>query len=337
MIASNDDKLLPVRERFTLVRAPRDERLDDFATDVRAGLTATPKRLSAKWLYDDLGSVLFEAICALPEYYLTRTEAEILDRYADEMVAAVGSPFELVEFGSGNARKTRTLIGAALRAQDRLTYRPIDISTSALEASAESLVAEYERLDVVAYADDYTALLASERLRTDRRVLALFLGSNIGNYEPHAARALLGAMSASFKPGDRLLLGADRKKDAVTLERAYDDPTGVTAAFDKNVLARINRELGGAFDLDAFSFSARYDGARGAVDSLLVARRGMTVPIAALGIDVTMRAYETIHTESSYKFGPSDVERLAEDSGFRVARAWSDPAERYAVSLLVVR
>jgi uncharacterized SAM-dependent methyltransferase len=168
-------------------------------------------------------------------------------------------------------------------------------------------------------------------------VLSLFLGSNIGNYEPQDAVALLRAMSASFKPGDGLLLGTDLKKESAILERAYNDPTGVTAAFDKNVLARINRELGGSFDLDAFSFAARYDAMRGSVDSYLIAQRGMTVPIADLGLDVRFSVAETIHTESSYKFAPGDIEALATKSGFRVARMWTDDARRFAVSLLVIR
>ncbi len=187
-----------------------------------------------------------------------------------------------------------------------------------------------------AHASDYVATLASGALRTDERVLALFLGSNIGNYDPDAGRTLLRAMAASFKPGDALLLGTDLKKDPAILELAYNDPTGVTAAFDKNLLARINRELGGHFDLDAFEHVARYDAIRGCVDSFLVARRGMTVAIDALGIDVRLRAAEAIHTESSYKFDEADVARLAAASGFRVAERFTDDGNRFAVSLLVI-
>ncbi len=308
-----------------------------FADDVRAGLTAEKKYLAPKYFYDALGSALFEAICELPEYYLTRAETEILERYAPEMVAAVDGPLELVEFGSGSARKTRLLVGAALDAQSALDYHPIDISESALVASANALTGEFERLRVAAYASDYVEVLAGARLRTSKRVLALFLGSNIGNYEPDEAVSLLSAMSASFKPGDALLLGADLKKETATLERAYNDAAGVTAAFDKNVLARINRELGGRFDLDAFSFAARYDAVRGSVDSYLVALRGMTVPIEGLGLHVRLSAAETIHTESSFKFDSRDIEVLAERSGFRVVRSWTDEERRFAVSLLVIR
>jgi L-histidine Nalpha-methyltransferase len=336
MIIPVRDDLTPVGERFHLYRAPEPATAADFAQDVRAGLTVARKHLSPKYFYDDLGSALFEAICELPEYYLTRAEAEILDANADEMIAALPGPIELVEFGSGSARKTRLLIGAAIDAQGSLDYHPIDISPNALIVSSAGLVAEYPALTVKAFASDYVEVLASARLRTNKRVLALFLGSNIGNYEPPAATRLLRAMSASFKPGDGLLLGTDLKKDPAVLERAYNDPTGVTAAFDKNVLGRINRELGGHFDLDAFAHAARYDGRRGVVESFLVAGRGMRVPIDDAGIDVVLRAAETIHTESSYKFDAVDIERLAIAGGFRVERTWTDDGRRFAVSLLVI-
>jgi len=336
MIVPEREEMTPVDERFFLYRAPERATVADFAADVRAGLTASPKTLSPKYFYDDLGSALFEAICELPEYYLTRTEAHILETYANEMLAALRGPVELVEFGSGSARKTRLLIGAAIDAQGSVEYHPIDISPSALIASSVSLVGEYPELTVKAFASDYFEVLESARLRTSKRVLALFLGSNIGNYEPAAASRLLRAMSASFKPGDGLLLGTDLKKHASTLERAYNDPTGVTAAFDKNVLGRINRELGGHFDLDAFEHVARYDARRGVVESFLVARRGMRVAIDGVGISVGLNASETIHTESSYKFDAADIATLAAASGFRVARTWTDDQNRFAVSLLVI-
>ncbi len=336
MIVPHHDELLPVSDRFALYRAPEGKNVDSFGDDVRAGLGAARKHLMPKYFYDELGSALFEAICALPEYDLTRTEADILERFAPEMLAALREPVEIVEFGSGSARKTRALLAAALARQARVSYHPIDISPSALLASSAALVAEYERLDVTAYASDYFEVLASARLSTAGRVLALFLGSNIGNYDPAGAKGLLRAIAAAFKPGDGLLLGTDLKKDAAALELAYNDPTGVTAAFNKNLLARINRELGGHFDLDAFEHVARYDAERGAVDSFLWAQRGMTVAIDALGMDVRLSAAETIHTESSYKFNERDIERMAAGAGFRVAQRWTDDAKRFAVSLLII-
>jgi dimethylhistidine N-methyltransferase len=336
MIIQSNELLTEAGERFYLYRAPATAAVANFAQDVHDGLSAYPKHLSPRYFYDAIGSALFEAICELPEYYLTRTETDILGRYAREMIAALRGPIELVEFGSGSARKTRSLIGAALEAQPELEYHPIDISASALVASAISLVGEYPGLTVKAFASDYFDVLASARLSTSKRVLALFLGSNIGNYEPPAAVGLLRAMSGAFKPGDGLLIGYDLKKDAAELELAYNDPTGVTAAFDKNVLARINRELGGHFDLDAFEHVARYDARRGAIDSFLTARRGMTVAIDDIALDVSLRVAETIHTESSYKFDFEDIARLAANSGFRVARSWTDDLKRFALSLLII-
>jgi len=330
------DQLTPIGERFLLYRAPQPEQVAWFADDVRAGLGTSRKRLSPRYFYDDLGSALFEAITFLPEYYLTRAETEILERHAGEMLDAAGVPLELVEFGSGSARKTRILIGAALARQARVDYHPIDISSSALIDSSAALVAEYEGLHVTAYATDYFELLESARLRTSKRVLALFMGSNVGNYEPHEADKLLRAMSASFKPGDGLLLGTDLKKTAGILEAAYGDPTGVTAAFNKNLLGRINRELGGHFDLDAFDHIAHYDLLRGSVDSFLAARHQQTVTIDALDMVVHFDAAERIHTESSYKFDAGDVARMAARSGFRVAGRWTDELERFAVSLLEI-
>jgi L-histidine N-alpha-methyltransferase len=330
------DQLTTIDERFLLYRAPVVEQTETFADDVRAGLGAAQKHLSPKYFYDALGSALFEAITQLPEYYLTRMETEILQCFAGEMLGALDGPVELVEFGSGSAQKTRILIGEALERQTRVEYHPIDISGTALVQSVSALVTEYARLHVTAYASDYFEVLTSARLRTSKRVLALFLGSNVGNYEPERAEALLSAMSASFKPGDGLLLGTDLKKDAAILEHAYNDPTGVTAAFDKNLLGRINRELGGHFDLDAFEHVARYDARRGAVDSFLVSQRGQIVAIDALESSVGFRTAESIHTESSYKFARADLASLAARSGFRVLRSWTDPLERYAVSLFVI-
>ncbi len=336
MIVPERDQLVPVGERLLLYRAPAPLQAATFADDVRSGFTAPHKHLPPKYFYDELGSALFEAICRLPEYYLTRAETEILELHASEMLATLDAPLEMVEFGSGSGRKTRLLIDAALQRQFALDYHPIDISPSALIDSSTALVGEYSRLNVSAYASDYVEVLASARLRTSQRVLSLFLGSNVGNFEPHDAVALLRAMSASFKPGDALLLGTDLKKDAATLELAYNDAAGVTAAFDLNLLGRINRELGGNFDLSAFRHVARYDEARGVVESFLVSERGQRVPIEALGIDVHFAPGERIHTESSYKFSASDVLALAEKAGFRVERRWTDSLERFAVSLLVI-
>lgn len=336
MMLSARSEPLEVQERLWLYRAPESARAHTFAEDVRAGLARAPKRLLPKYLYDDLGSELFEAICLLPEYYLTRAETEILGRDAGAMLDAFGHPLELIELGSGSASKTRLLIAQALRRQERLIYHPIDISSGALIASATRLIADFEGLVVKAHANDYFNVLASGALDTTDRILALFMGSNIGNYEPAQAAALLRALAGALRPGDGLLLGADLKKDPAILERAYDDSIGLTAAFNKNLLARINRELGGTFDPTLFEHVAHYDAGKGSVDSFLVSQRSQTVAIAGLDIAVRFALGEAIFTESSYKFSPEDIAQIGARAGFTVRGTWSDAERRFCVWLLVV-
>ncbi len=322
-------------ERLRLVWASHPTQATAFGEDVRAGLGAPRKTLPSKYFYDAIGSALFETITLLPEYYPTRTEAEILREYGGEIVRSLGNPIEFLELGGGSAAKTRLLIDEALRAQGDLHYAAIDVSAEALRLSARALVQTYPRLRVTAYAADYFAVLGTPDIRLEGRALALFMGSNIGNYEPPEAVRLLRSLHASLRGGDGLLVGADLKKDRETLERAYDDPTGVTAAFDKNLLARINRELGGTFDLRDFKHVAVYDEARGCVDSFLEALRAHDVLIADLALCARFLRGERIHTESSYKFTIGDIERIGAEAGFRLARTWTDAGKRFGVSLLL--
>lgn len=314
---------------------------DDFAADVREGLTAAPRKyLRPKYFYDSLGSRLFDAICLLPEYYLTRAEADIFARHAAEIVArarAGGSHLTLVELGSGSASKTRHIIEALLREQPRLTYVPVDISTAALEESAGALLGDYEALSVTAYAADYDTALPRlrENFEEGGRALVLFLGSNVGNFDRAEARDFLRRVRAALRTGDRLLLGADLKKDAATLEAAYDDPVGVTAAFNLNLLARINRELGADFNVRDFRHVALYDEAEGRVEMHLESTRAQAVRIDALGLNVNFRAGERIHTENSYKYSLDELTALAADTGFAREHTWLDPAERFSSNLFV--
>ncbi len=323
-------------DRFALYRDPHPQRVATFAEDVRAGLGAAPRRLSPKYFYDDLGSALFEAITRLPEYYLTRVERDLLATYGREIAGALDGPVELVELGSGSALKTRLLIDAILERQPRLTFHPIDISADALTESSLALVASYERLRIVAYAGDYFPLLREKRVVTRDRVLALFLGSNIGNFEPDDARELLSLLAAALRPGDGVLIGYDLKKDPSILELAYDDPTGVTAAFNKNLLGRMNRELGADFDVSAFRFHACWDETRGAILSYLVADTAQRVGIPLAELTVDFAAEETIHTESSYKFSRDEIVALARRCGYAERTSYTDAAGRYALSLLTV-
>ena len=321
--------------RFALYRDPHPARVASFAEDVRTGLGARPFALSPRYFYDDLGSAIFEAITRLPEYYLTRIERDLLATYGSAIVAAFDEPLELVELGSGSATKTRLIIEAILARQPQLTYHPIDISPEALIESSLALIGSHDALRVNASAGDYFTLLRERRLQLHGRVLALYLGSNVGNFEPEQARELFGLLGGSLGSGDGLLIGYDLKKDASVLELAYDDPTGVTAAFNMNLLARINRELGGNFDLRAFSFFAKYDAPIGAVRSYLRAERAMSVTIPGAGVGVDFVAGDSIHTESSYKFTREEMIALVGACGFAERATYSDAAGRYALSLMV--
>jgi dimethylhistidine N-methyltransferase len=313
----------------------------DFAEDVRRGLTATPKFLQPKYFYDELGSALFAAICALPEYYLTRAESAILAAHAGEMVAGVAPPVRLVELGSGDAVKTRYLIEALLARQPALDYTPIDISESALAASGRRLTGAYgARLRVRPRPGDYHAELG--RLASDGRppeggTLILFLGSTLGNLHPHESLELVRRVRAALAADDAFLLGVDLKKSEDTLIPAYDDPLGVTAAFNLNLLARINRELGGEFDLERFCHRALYNRELGRIEMHIESLAAQRVPIRALELEVPFAAGESILSESSYKFDHQQLESLAAQAGFHRARTWTDVDGYFSSNLLVAR
>jgi dimethylhistidine N-methyltransferase len=310
-----------------------------FASDVRAGLSANPKSLPPKYFYDDLGSQLFEAICRLPEYYLTRAEREILSLNADEIVASFEGPVRLVELGSGSAEKTRYLIEALLGQQSQLHYLPVDISEVSLEGSSLELLHVYPRLRITAFAADYfTALdaLAKDEAsrRDDLRTVALFLGSNIGNFNPDEARVFLKEVRRMLRTGDGLLVGADLKKPASILEPAYDDALGVTAAFNLNLLVRINRELDGDFRVKNFHHRAVYNEDRGRIEVYIVSREAQTARVKAIDLEVSFEHGEMIHTENSYKFDLEQLAMLARDAGFLLRKTWQDSARRFSFNLL---
>lgn len=322
-------------EKFSIHNLVKREPRAGLAEDVRRGLSKEPKRFLPKYFYDQLGSQLFEAICLLPEYYLTRAENEILERYADEIVSSVDGNTTLVEMGSGSASKTRLIIEALLRKQPELRFIPVDISASALDSSSRILLQSYPQLSIEAYAADYFAGLA-ELGKTERgRTLALFLGSNVSNFDPDEALKFLRALREVLNDGDALLLGADLKKDRSLLEAAYNDALGVTAAFNLNVLARINRELGGNFDLRAFQHRAFYNETAGRVEIYIESTREQTVRISQLEMEVQFAAGEQIHTENSYKYDLADIAKLAAETGFTRARTWLDQKEQFSSNLLL--
>jgi L-histidine N-alpha-methyltransferase len=315
--------------RLRLVEAPGGALREAFAASVREGLTARPKRLECAWLYDDEGSRLFERICEIPEYYLTRAEDEILRDHAGEIVAGIDGGADLVELGSGSGSKTRRLIAARLRGRDRLRYVPIDISRGALEDAAVRLLGEFPALSIVAIAADYERGLEELRDLSLGPKLVLWLGSNIGNFDRDGASAFLARVGRVLTPDCRMVVGFDLRKDRRALELAYDDPAGVTSAFALNLLARTNRELGGEFDLSRFAHRARYDERDGRVDLFLESRIAQTVAIRDLGLEVELAEGEPIHVESSYKHSPEEIDELAARAGFEVERRWLDGERRF--------
>ncbi|MFI6348534.1 L-histidine N(alpha)-methyltransferase [Streptomyces sp. NPDC050560] len=306
---------------------PEDVTGAALRADVAAGLTGEPKTLPPKWFYDARGSDLFEEITALPEYYPTRAEREILLARAGEVAAASGAR-TLVELGSGSSAKTRHLLDA-LGGLD--TYVPVDVSESALTGAAGQLLAERPGLTVHALVADFTAPLALPASPGPR--LVAFLGGTVGNLLPPERAAFLASVRALLAPGDSLLLGTDLVKEEATLVAAYDDAAGVTAEFNRNVLRVINRELGADFDPGAFAHVARWDREREWIEMRLRARHAQTVKVTALDLVVDFRAGEELRTEVSAKFRRAGVRDELAAAGLELAEWWTDAAGRFALSL----
>lgn len=316
-------------------------RRQGIAHDVRVGLVLSrPKRLAPRLFYDDEGSRLFERITALPEYYATRTERKILDDHADEIVAAaaVGSPQRLhvVELGAGTATKSQILLHALVRRQGRTLFVPVDVSQAALKKAQQRLAVEEPGVEVRPLALRHEEAL-DEMKQVGPRHLVLFIGSSIGNFDDEDAVDLLRALRGSVQKGAALLLGADKIKDLSVLLQAYDDTQGVTAAFNKNVLTRINRELGGHFDLEAFAHRVRWNGVTPAVEMHLESLVNQRVRIDGLGVTVAFARGETIHTESCVKYDDAHVDRLLSRSGWSREKTWTDKRHWFACYLCRAR
>ncbi|MFQ5893744.1 MAG: L-histidine N(alpha)-methyltransferase, partial [Nitrospinota bacterium] len=305
-----------------------------FAADVRRGLSAQPKWLPCKYFYDERGSQLFEEICTLPEYYLTRTELAILEGCAPEIATVSRGNVTLVELGSGSSRKTRLLLEALIAHQGDLHYVPIDISESMLVDIATRLVATYPTLTVTAYVAEYNDGI--RRIAEDDlgQKLVIFLGSNIGNFDPPQASAFLGTIRRALLRDDYLLIGMDMEKDVAVLEAAYDDSQGVTAEFNLNLLRRINRELGGEFDLNAFSHVAFYNAQESRIEMHLRSEADQAVCIRDFETVFPFGRGETIHTENSYKYTDASLRALAAQTGFDVVRSWQDAEGYFSLTLL---
>ncbi|MFF7855276.1 L-histidine N(alpha)-methyltransferase [Streptomyces sp. NPDC007904] len=317
---------------FRITRTlPEDATGAALRADVRRGLTGSPMTLPPKWFYDARGSELFDEITTLPEYYPTRAEREILLARSGEIAAASGAR-TLVELGSGSSEKTRYLIDALTGLR---TYVPVDVSESALALAGRALVAERPGLEVHALIADFTAGLALPGTPGPR--LVAFLGGTIGNLLPAERAAFLASVRALLAPGDALLLGTDLVKDEEVLVRAYDDAAGVTAAFNKNVLTVINRELGADFDPAAFEHVARWDAEREWIEMRLRSRTAQTVKIPAVDLAVDFAEGEDLRTEVSAKFREEGVRGELAAAGMESVRWWTDGEGRFALSLSVVR
>ncbi|HET6436788.1 MAG TPA: L-histidine N(alpha)-methyltransferase [Anaeromyxobacter sp.] len=300
-----------------------------FLAEVLAGLTAPRKALSPKWLYDARGSALYELICGVKEYYPARTELAILDRHAGEMAAEVGPRALVFEFGSGSGQKTERLLSAL---EDPVAYLPVDISREALLRAAAGLARRFPRLDIRPVVGDFTngVVLPDAGLSTGRR-LSFFPGSTIGNFDPADAVSLMSRMAAVAGAEGALLIGVDAPKDAATLERAYDDAERITAAFDLNLLTRMNRELGADFPLSGFRHRALWNGRLSRVEMHLVSVRDQVVHVG--GVPISFRSGESIHTESAYKWDMHAFDALAALAGWRPVRSWADERAWFSVRL----
>ena len=304
-----------------------------FAAEVKRDLALTPKQLQSKYLYDPLGSSLFEAICRLPWYRITRSESRLLRRHADAIVRTVRGG-TLVELGCGNGEKLIILAEALQASGGSARVHLIDISSQALEQT-ERRLNRFEHFSVLGHQSTYEEGLRAAALdRSDESpVLVLFLGSNIGNFDPPAAHGFIRRIREALRPGDVLLMGADLVKPERDLVLAYDDPLGVTAAFNRNLLVRINAELGGNFDLDSFTHRAVWNAAEQRVEMHLVSTRAQRVRIEASGVAVDFAAGEHIWTESSYKYDLRQIEQMGAQAGFHAARQWTDPEAAFALTL----
>ena len=310
--------------------------VSEFAACVRECLTKSRQReLPSKYLYDEVGSALFETICVLPEYGLTRADARLLRDHAQEIVDLLPSPIQVAELGSGSGKKTRWILEALSRRQ-RTYYYPIEISSSAL-AACEKELGQIDLVSVVGYEKPYLEGLraVTQRRAKGEHLLVSFLGSTIGNFDRDAADAFLREVRSILQDGDALLLGTDLVKSVEKQLLAYDDPAGVTAAFNLNLLARMNRELGADFDLKQFRHEARWNETDRRIEMHLRSLRRQLVTIPSAGVRVMLNEGETIWTESSHKYRPEGVIAMAERTGFRIDGQWTDQEWPFAQNLLV--
>jgi L-histidine N-alpha-methyltransferase len=313
---------------------PPPPELAEFCSDVVLGLSQPgQKELPSKYLYDEVGSALFDVICVLPEYGLSRAGMRTLARHAPEVISLLPTPVIVAELGSGSGQKTRVILEALAKRQ-RVNYYPIDISGTAL-SRCEREIGQIDQVSIVGFERAYLEGLreVAVRRREGEKIFVLFLGSTIGNFDRPAGDQFLREVRSILQAGDSLLLATDLEKPVSQLLTAYDDPAGVTAAFNKNLLARLNRELGADFDLNQFEHVARYDSSERRVEMHLRSKAWQRVTINAAGFRFYMREGETIWTESSHKYNPQEVVAMGERTGYRCSGQWIDEEWPFAQSL----
>lgn len=309
---------------------------EQFAKDVRQGLSSAPKQLSSKYFYDEQGDKLFQAIMNMPEYYLTRSEFEILETHKElllDLFKNGDGRFNLIEFGAGDGLKTKVLLRHFVEQQVDFRYIPIDISGSVLQMLEKDLRQELPQLQVEPLEDDYFRALKRLTRTAERRNVVLFLGSNIGNFAEQQAIEFLSELGNNLNAGDLILIGFDLKKDPELVRLAYNDPAGITRAFNKNLLKRINRELGGNFDLQKFQHYQMYDPMGGEARSFLISREEQSVYIESLGETYHFKAWEPVHVEISRKYDPQAIEKYASEAGFAHVKHLYDCRHYYVDSL----
>jgi L-histidine N-alpha-methyltransferase len=319
--------------RATNPVAPLDgTSIEQFAAEVRYYLSLTPRQLPSRYFYDDLGSALFESICRLPWYTITRAETRLLAEHGESVFRRLRSLTHVVELGPGNGEKLRTLLDAASRRREPIDVHLVDVSSSALAIAARN-IESVGNVRLVTHRATYDTGLRDALTQRTGRTLVAFLGSNIGNFDPPGASAFLQNIRASVKSSDAVLLGVDLVKRPARLLAAYDDPLGVTAAFNRNLLVRINRELGASIDLDGFSHRAVWNAEQGRVEMHLVARTAQALRVPRAHVDERLEEGETIWTESSYKYLPEQIDDLLESCGFNATAQWIDRDNGFALTI----
>ena len=322
-----------IQDRSTMITTDIETLTDSFAEDVNRGLKDSPKHIPCLYFYDYEGSVLFEEICQLEEYYLTRAETEILKNFSEEIISCLPQDILLVELGSGSCIKTRLIIEELLNQHDKVTYSPIDISKKMLKESSISLLEQYEDLEIISVAAEYDEGLRQIDMRNERPKLILWLGSSIGNFEQHEAIQFLQNTVKTSSSQDYFLIGFDLVKEKRILKKAYNDNQDVTAAFNLNLLSRINRELGGEFDLNTFTHKAVYNEVKSRIEMYLISTCEQDVYIADLNRSYHFDKNERIHTENSHKFSLKSIDRLSDQAGMEIIEQWCDAKRYFNVTL----